>query len=64
VAGGGVIYSGAEATLLEFSPAHNIPLVETQAGKGAVDWDHRCTSARPASPAPAAATNWRPRPIW
>ena len=39
VAGGGVIYSGAEQTLLDFAKAHNIPLVETQAGKGAVDWE-------------------------
>ena len=39
VAGGGVLYSGAEQTLLEFACAHNIPLVETQAGKGAVDWE-------------------------
>jgi 3D-(3,5/4)-trihydroxycyclohexane-1,2-dione acylhydrolase (decyclizing) len=38
VAGGGVIYSGAEATLLDFARRHNIPLVESQAGKGAVDW--------------------------
>jgi len=41
VAGGGVIYSGAEATLLDFARAHNIPLVETQAGKGAVDWEEK-----------------------
>ncbi len=39
VAGGGVLYSGAEQTLLDFARAHNIPLVETQAGKGAVDWE-------------------------
>jgi 3D-(3,5/4)-trihydroxycyclohexane-1,2-dione acylhydrolase (decyclizing) len=39
VAGGGVLYSGAEQTLLDFAKAHNIPLVETQAGKGAVDWE-------------------------
>jgi 3D-(3,5/4)-trihydroxycyclohexane-1,2-dione acylhydrolase (decyclizing) len=39
VAGGGVLYSGAEQTLLNFARAHNIPLVETQAGKGAVDWE-------------------------
>ncbi|MFP5479115.1 MAG: 3D-(3,5/4)-trihydroxycyclohexane-1,2-dione acylhydrolase (decyclizing) [Alphaproteobacteria bacterium] len=39
VAGGGVLYSGAEQTLLTFAKAHNIPLVETQAGKGAVDWE-------------------------
>jgi len=41
VAGGGVLYSGAEKTLLDFAKAHNIPLVETQAGKGAVDWEER-----------------------
>ncbi|WP_431298973.1 3D-(3,5/4)-trihydroxycyclohexane-1,2-dione acylhydrolase (decyclizing) [Tabrizicola sp. BL-A-41-H6] len=39
VAGGGVLYSGAEQTLLTFAKTHNIPLVETQAGKGAVDWE-------------------------
>jgi 3D-(3,5/4)-trihydroxycyclohexane-1,2-dione acylhydrolase (decyclizing) len=39
VAGGGTLYSGAEATLLNFARAHNIPLVESQAGKGAVDWE-------------------------
>jgi 3D-(3,5/4)-trihydroxycyclohexane-1,2-dione acylhydrolase (decyclizing) len=39
VTGGGVIYSGAEATLRDFAVTHNIPMVETQAGKGAVDWE-------------------------
>ena len=39
VTGGGVIYSGAEATLRDFAVRHNIPMVETQAGKGAVDWE-------------------------
>ena len=39
VAGGGVLYSCAEQTLLAFAKTHNIPLVETQAGKGAVDWE-------------------------
>ncbi|MBP1807766.1 3D-(3,5/4)-trihydroxycyclohexane-1,2-dione acylhydrolase (decyclizing) [Rubellimicrobium aerolatum] len=38
VAGGGVLYSGAEAELLAFAEAHAIPVVETQAGKGALDW--------------------------
>ena len=38
VAGGGVIYSGAEETLLNFAKAHNIPVCETQAGKSALDW--------------------------
>ena len=39
VAGGGVLYSGAEATLLDFARTHNIPLIETQSGKGAIDWE-------------------------
>ena len=38
VAGGGVIYSGAEAALLEFARKHRIAVVETQAGKSAIDW--------------------------
>jgi len=41
VTGGGVIYSGAEVTLRDFALRHNIPMVETQAGKGAVDWEER-----------------------
>jgi len=40
VAGGGVHYSQACATLQEFAEAHNIPVVETQAGKAALRWDH------------------------
>ncbi len=40
VAGGGVIYSGAEAALADFARAHNIPVVETQAGKSCLDFDH------------------------
>jgi 3D-(3,5/4)-trihydroxycyclohexane-1,2-dione acylhydrolase (decyclizing) len=39
VAGGGVIYSEAEQTLLDFARKHNIPITETQAGKGAIGWD-------------------------
>ena len=38
VAGGGVLYSGAEAALAALAARHGIPVVETQAGKGAVDW--------------------------
>ena len=38
VAGGGVIYSGAEETLAEFAERHAIPFVETQAGKGALSY--------------------------
>jgi 3D-(3,5/4)-trihydroxycyclohexane-1,2-dione acylhydrolase (decyclizing) len=47
VAGGGVLYSGAEATLLDFARRHNIPLIETQAGKGAVDWEERLNFGTP-----------------
>ncbi|EAR51105.1 Acetolactate synthase [Oceanicola granulosus HTCC2516] len=39
VAGGGVIYAGAEEALRDFARRHGIPLAETQAGKGAVGWD-------------------------
>jgi 3D-(3,5/4)-trihydroxycyclohexane-1,2-dione acylhydrolase (decyclizing) len=41
VAGGGVIYSGAETALRDFARSHNIPVVETQSGKGAMDWEER-----------------------
>ncbi|WP_135450692.1 3D-(3,5/4)-trihydroxycyclohexane-1,2-dione acylhydrolase (decyclizing) [Tabrizicola caldifontis] len=47
VAGGGVIYSGAEQTLIDFARAHNIPIVETQAGKGSVDWEERLNFGSP-----------------
>lgn len=40
VCGGGVRYSGAEKELLEFAEKYNIPIGETQAGKGLVDWKH------------------------
>lgn len=40
VVGGGTLYSGAEQTLVDFAKRHNIPFVETQAGKGAVDWEN------------------------
>ncbi len=40
VAGGGVHYSGANAALADFATAHDIPVVETQAGKSALAWDH------------------------
>jgi 3D-(3,5/4)-trihydroxycyclohexane-1,2-dione acylhydrolase (decyclizing) len=40
VAGGGVIYAGAEMALADFATAHQIPVVETQAGKSALDHDH------------------------
>lgn len=40
VAGGGVIYSGAEEALRAFAEATGIPVGTSQAGGGALDWDH------------------------
>src|SRR5882757_6234247 len=42
VAGGGVIYSEATAALRAFAEATGIPVADTQAGKGALAWDHPC----------------------
>jgi 3D-(3,5/4)-trihydroxycyclohexane-1,2-dione acylhydrolase (decyclizing) len=42
VAGGGVIYSEASHALKEFAEATGIPVADTQAGKGALAWDHPC----------------------
>jgi 3D-(3,5/4)-trihydroxycyclohexane-1,2-dione acylhydrolase (decyclizing) len=40
VAGGGVLYSDASDALDAFSTRFGIPVTETQAGKGALRWDH------------------------
>ena len=40
VAGGGVHYSGATHALEWFASHYRIPVVETQAGKSALPWDH------------------------
>ena len=40
VAGGGVIYSNANNALRRFAEATGIPVAETQAGKGSLDYDH------------------------
>jgi 3D-(3,5/4)-trihydroxycyclohexane-1,2-dione acylhydrolase (decyclizing) len=40
VAGGGVLYSGAESALRRFAEATGIPVATTQAGGGALPWDH------------------------
>jgi 3D-(3,5/4)-trihydroxycyclohexane-1,2-dione acylhydrolase (decyclizing) len=40
IAGGGVLYAGAEAALSRFAEASGAPVAETQAGKGALAWDH------------------------
>jgi 3D-(3,5/4)-trihydroxycyclohexane-1,2-dione acylhydrolase (decyclizing) len=40
VAGGGVHYARATGSLVAFAETHGIPVVETQAGKSALPWDH------------------------
>ena len=40
IAGGGAIYSGAEAALDAFATPFGIPVSETQAGKGVLPWNH------------------------
>jgi 3D-(3,5/4)-trihydroxycyclohexane-1,2-dione acylhydrolase (decyclizing) len=42
VAGGGVHYSEAEDALRAFAESTGIPVADTQAGKGALRWDHPC----------------------
>ena len=40
VAGGGALYAQATDSLRAFAEAHGVPVAETQAGKGALEWDH------------------------
>ena len=40
VAGGGVVYSDASEQLRTFAAATGIPVSDTHAGKGAINWDH------------------------
>ncbi|MFF5076800.1 3D-(3,5/4)-trihydroxycyclohexane-1,2-dione acylhydrolase (decyclizing) [Actinoplanes sp. NPDC000266] len=40
IAGGGVIYAEASAELDRFARETGIPVADTQAGKGALSWDH------------------------
>src|SRR5450755_1128324 len=40
IAGGGVLYSLAGDSLRRFAESHGVPVAETQAGKGALAWDH------------------------
>ena len=40
ISGGGVIYSGAEESLAAFCESTGIPVGETQAGKGSLNWNH------------------------
>ena len=41
VAGGGVLYADADDLLADFASRRGFPVAETQAGKGALPWDHR-----------------------
>lgn len=40
IAGGGVLYSNAEAALDQLARATGIPVAETQAGRGTLPWEH------------------------
>jgi len=40
IAGGGVLYAQATDELKSFAETFNIPVAETQAGKGSLAWDH------------------------
>src|SRR5919197_1010610 len=40
IAGGGVLYAQATEILRRFAEQHGVPVCETQAGKGALRWDH------------------------
>jgi 3D-(3,5/4)-trihydroxycyclohexane-1,2-dione acylhydrolase (decyclizing) len=42
IAGGGVHYAMARETLANFAARRGVPVAETQAGKGALTWDHPC----------------------
>ena len=40
VSGGGTLYGLASEALRRFAETHGVPVCETQAGKGAIPWDH------------------------
>jgi 3D-(3,5/4)-trihydroxycyclohexane-1,2-dione acylhydrolase (decyclizing) len=40
ICGGGVLYGLASDALRAFAETHGVPVAETQAGKGALAWDH------------------------
>jgi 3D-(3,5/4)-trihydroxycyclohexane-1,2-dione acylhydrolase (decyclizing) len=40
IAGGGVLYSEAGGELAAFATRHGVPVCETQAGKGSLEWNH------------------------
>jgi len=55
LAGGGVIYSEACASLAKFAESTGIPVAETQAGKGSLPYDHsQCLGAMGVTGTPGA----------
>lgn len=56
VAGGGVRYSEAEQALRDFAEAFGVPVTESQAGRGALPWDHPL-AAGPLGAAGGSAAN-------
>ena len=40
VVGGGALYAQASDTVRRFAETHNVPVAETQAGKGTLAWNH------------------------
>jgi 3D-(3,5/4)-trihydroxycyclohexane-1,2-dione acylhydrolase (decyclizing) len=57
IAGGGVLYSGAEQTLTDFCEARGVPSCETQAGKSALPWEHPLNLGAVGVTGTAAANN-------
>jgi len=55
VAGGGAVYSRATEELRAFAAETGIPVADTHAGKGAVQWDHPCAVGGIGSTGTAAA---------
>ena len=62
VAGGGVIYSGANDALTAFVERTGIPVSETQAGKGSLPYDHPQSVGAVGSTGTTAANALAPRP--
>ena len=55
VAGGGVVYAEASEELRAFAAATGIPVSDTHAGKGAINWDHPSAVGAVGSTGSAAA---------
>ena len=61
VAGGGVIYSGATDALGRLAAATGLPVAETQAGKGALRYDHPASLGSLGATGTTAANQVAPR---